>query len=174
MRELANREWTQTQLEKASGVSRSTVDSWQFQPRPPRVATIRSVASAIDLDLSEALRLAGYPESRIPQEVTVAAPTPAHSPAKTALADTVRELRDEAEREGRSLGELLVRYGLAQPEELAVPDALPPDPIIVEIQESSDISEETKKTLIRLHLENRARRFEEERLKAEQRKKPGS
>jgi transcriptional regulator with XRE-family HTH domain len=171
MRELADRDWTQTRLQEASGVSRSTIDSWQFQPRPPRASTVRAVAAALDLNQADALRLAGYPESRIPQEMPAPTSRREVSPAPmSALADMVSGLRDEAEREGSSLGELLVKYGLAQPEELVVPDALPPDPIVAEIQASTDISDETKAALIRLHLENRARRFEEERLK---RKKPG-
>lgn len=79
-------------------------------------------------------------------------------------------LRERAQAEGRTIGELLVEGGLVVPEELVVPDALPPDPIIEEIN-ASDISEETKRKIIRIHLENRARRFEEARLES---KKPDS
>lgn len=74
------------------------------------------------------------------------------------------ELRQRAAAESRSLGEVLIFEGLADPEELVIPEALPPDPIIEEINASS-ISDATKAKLIALHLENRARRFEEERLK---------
>lgn len=86
-------------------------------------------------------------------------PGPEHLSARRLL----DSLRERAAAEDRSLGEVLIVEGLAEPDELYIPDALPPDPIIEEIN-ASDISDGTKAKLIKLHLDNRARRFEETRL----------
>lgn len=73
------------------------------------------------------------------------------------------DLRGRAYSENRSLVEVLIEEGFLEPDELIIPDSLPPDRTIKEII-ASNIPEETKATLIRLHLENRAKRFEEDRL----------
>lgn len=161
MRELADRDWTQTQLAEVSGVSRSTVDSWKTQPRPPRTSSIKAVADALRIDRTEAYRLAGIPEARIPRDEGSAPPAPSPSPA---LRDMVSVLREQAARDGRTLGELLVEYGLVLPGELVVPDSLPPDPIITQI-EREDIPQDAKDRLIRIYLEHRAELFEQERLR---------
>ena len=162
MQELHGRDWTQVQLAEASGVARSTIDGWQDSARPPTAKTVRAVADILGIDRVEALQLAGFSAERVSREAAID-PLPATQAAPT-LAKAVSNLREEAAREGRSLGELLVVHGLALPEELVVPDALPRDPIIAEI-ESSDISDETKREVIRLYLESRADIFEEERLR---------
>lgn len=76
----------------------------------------------------------------------------------------VSVLREQAARDGRTLGELLVEYGLVLPGELVVPDSLPPDPIITQI-EREDIPQDAKDRLIRIYLEHRAELFEQERLR---------
>jgi hypothetical protein len=75
----------------------------------------------------------------------------------------VDELRAYAEANGKRMIDVLIDEGLIEPEELVVPDSLGPDPHIVEI-ESWDIPQDVKDRMIRMHLENRAWRFEEARL----------
>ena len=75
-------------------------------------------------------------------------------------------LRERAEAEGKTVGQVMVEEGLAHPDELKVPDALPVDPIIAEI-EASNLSDETKAQAIRWHRNNRAQTFERERLRRE-------
>lgn len=75
-------------------------------------------------------------------------------------------LREKAQAEGKTVGEVMVEEGFALPDELRVPDALPVDPIIKEIEESN-LSDELKAQAIRWHLDNRARIFEAERLRRE-------
>jgi hypothetical protein len=91
-------------------------------------------------------------------------PDAARLDAGVAARQLLDSLRQQAAEEDRSLAELLVDRGLASADEMVIPDAMPPDPIIEEIN-ASDISDATKARLIKLHLENRAKRFEEHRLK---------
>lgn len=72
-------------------------------------------------------------------------------------------LRARAQVENRSLGAVLVSDGLADPEELVLPEGLR-DPFIDEIN-ALDISEDAKARVIQAHLKNRERHFEEKRLK---------
>ncbi|WP_326828742.1 hypothetical protein OIE13_22820 [Streptosporangium sp. NBC_01810] len=97
---------------------------------------------------------------REPAMTAPAATGEGHSPSDFRKA--LEDLRTYATEEGKTVGEVLIDYGL-DVADLVVPDALPPDPILAEI-DASDISEETKATLRGLHLENRAKRFEEARL----------
>lgn len=96
--------------------------------------------------------------------------THTNSPPGSKTRDFVEGIRARAQAEGRSLGEVLVADGLADPEELVIPDSLAPDPIIRLIN-NSDATDEEKMNLIRMHLENRAARFEQERLAQKKRKK---
>ena len=105
-----------------------------------------------------------------PDEMAQVSATTNHVPAEqksqndVAAQDVLNTLRQQADAGEMTLGEVLVRRGLAEPQELLVPDALPPDPIIEEVN-ASNISQETKERIIKIHLENRARLFEEERLR---------
>lgn len=147
------------------------------QPRTviPPADTLAHMANALDVtpeelsaigrqDAADALR-----DLRAREGAVAASGQLAVANGLTSARQVLNSLRERGAAEARSLGEVLVQEGLADPEELIIPDALPPDPIVEEIN-TSDISDKTKAKLIRLHLENRARRFEEERLK---RKKPG-
>lgn len=86
----------------------------------------------------------------------------------TTLPAAVRRIRAVAQSEGKTVGEVLLEHGLPA-DELAVPDSLPQDRMIADI-EAEDIPRETKDRLIRIYLERRAEMFEDERRK---RQKPG-
>lgn len=65
--EIALRGWTKTQLSERSGVSRTAIDKWQKNPRPPQAASVNAVADALGIPRERALRLAGViPE--VPRE----------------------------------------------------------------------------------------------------------
>ncbi|MEV0584038.1 helix-turn-helix transcriptional regulator [Nonomuraea sp. NPDC050310] len=165
LKELNTLNWTQEQFKAHSGVARSTIAKWRYQPRSPQASTVKAVAQALGIPEGEALRLAGIPDGRIPD-----APLDEIGDFVATAHDVVSTLRERAMESGQSLGEVLVESGLARPEELTVPESLPVDPIVAELEAATDISPETKAELIRLHLANRARRFEEERRK----RKPGA
>lgn len=140
----------------------------------PPADTLAHMAKAVNISPEE-LTAIGRADAAdalrdLQQRAAVAVPAaPAVNGERSAARHLLDSLRARAVEGDRSLGEMLVDEGLADPEELIIPDAMPPDPTIEEIN-ASNISEETKAKLIRLHLENRARRFEASRLK---RKKPG-
>ncbi|WP_177240583.1 helix-turn-helix domain-containing protein [Nonomuraea wenchangensis] len=150
---------THADIGKLAGRDRTTASKWLHGKHQPDVEAVTRLTTALrashpelgDL-IDQFMQAAGY---------QVHASTDALIPPPHRI---VEALREQARSRNQSLGELLVGEGLAHPDELIVPDALPPDPTIEEIN-ASDISDETKATLIRLHLENRARRFEQERLK---------
>lgn len=137
--------------------------------RVPEIDALRAMGRVLGHTLGEMLVVAGVATAEeLPIRPSAAAP------GTTVLPDALRDLRASAALEGKTMGELLVTSGLATEEELIVPPTLPPDPIIAEI-EASGMSEETKTNIIRMHLDNRARRFEDARLEREQKKKrPGS
>lgn len=89
------------------------------------------------------------------------------------LRRAVSDLRAKAAAEHRSVGQVLVEAGV-DPEELVIPDALPKDPIIAEI-EAEDIPRESKDRLIGIYLSHRTELLEAERKRAEsQRGRPGT
>lgn len=144
-------------------------------PRPviPPADTLAHMANALDITPDELVAINRHDAADILRDLRQRATTPAVAARKPSAGNgSARQLldllRERAAAEDRSLGEVLVLEGLADPEELVIPDAMPPDPIIEEIN-ASDISDETKAKLIRLHLDNRTRRFEEERM---ERQKP--
>lgn len=164
-----------TRFAREAGVDVSIVSRVLNEGRAPQIEALRSFGRVLGYTLGEMLVFAGVATAdELPVRTSTGAPTPS-APNKTALlADAFGTLRESAALEGKSVGELLVERGLADEVELVIPAALPPDPLIVAIQES-DLPEESKATVIRLHLENRARLFEEARLEREQkRKKPGT
>lgn len=138
--------------------------------RVPEIDALRAMGRVLGYTLGEMLVVAGVATA---EELPVRPSASTAAPGTTVLPDVLRDLRASAALEGKTMGELLVISGLATEEDLVVPPTLPPDPIIAEI-EASDISEETKANLIRMHLDNRARRFEQARLEREQKKRPGS
>jgi transcriptional regulator with XRE-family HTH domain len=58
-RELALRGWTHVELQRKSGVARSTVAKWATGQQPPMPDRVNAVADALGIDRAEALRLAG-------------------------------------------------------------------------------------------------------------------
>lgn len=67
-------------------------------------------------------------------------------------------LRAEAEATAKSIGDILVERGLASPDELTLSDAKQHDPIVKEILES-DLSEETKNSILMAYVEQRRGHF---------------
>ncbi|WP_320066708.1 helix-turn-helix transcriptional regulator [Micromonospora sp. RTGN7] len=53
------RGWTDDELRNRSGVARTTVDRLQVGRRPPTARVVNALADALDIDMSEAHRLAG-------------------------------------------------------------------------------------------------------------------
>ena len=137
--------------------------------RAPEIDALRRIGKALGYSLGDMLVVAGI---ATPEELPARRTGAMAGNGGSAIPDVLQGLRESAATEGKTVGELLVEQGLAAEEELVIPAAMPPDPIIAEIEES-DISEETKQALIRIHLENRARRFEEARLARQKKKKPG-
>jgi hypothetical protein len=137
----------------------------------PSVATIRNIEGAHQTGyrrevlgrLEQALRWAPGSVQRIldggdPEPLAVGTPLDA---GPGLIRQALDALRSRAHAEKRTVGELLLDEGLV-PEELVIPDALPPDPVITAINDL-DVSAEAKTNLIRVYLESRAERFEEER-----------
>lgn len=91
------------------------------------------------------------------------------SPPTTEAHQAAHTLRTYAKATGRNLVDVLIDEGLVEPQELIIPDALDPDPFIMRINEL-DATLDEKEKMIRAHLTNRARRFEEARLKRQRRK----
>lgn len=59
LEEVSRRGQTKTWLVRRSGVSRSGIDNLAKQPRPPQASTVHALAKALDMDVKQALRLAG-------------------------------------------------------------------------------------------------------------------
>lgn len=160
-----------SQFARKAGVHLSIISRVVNEGRAPEIDALRRIGKALGYSLGEMLIFAGIATA---EELPV---RPAHSGLAIAtngtapLPDVLRELRASAATEGKTVGELMVEHGLAVEEELVIPPALPPDPIIEEI-EASDLPEQTKTNLIRMHLDNRVRRFEEARVERQRRKKP--
>lgn len=144
--------------------------------RPPRIvtppaATLAHMARAVSISPEELEEIGRSDAAKALRDllrvsvppVAAAVPTPATSSSELAR-HLLNELRSKAQAESRTLAEVLVTEGLAEPDELVVPDSLAPDPIIKEIN-AADMSQEVKDHLIRIHLDNRRRRFEDTRLK---------
>lgn len=51
--------WSKVQLAQRLGLNRGTIENWRIQPRSPQAATVREVATRLDIDYAEALELAG-------------------------------------------------------------------------------------------------------------------
>ncbi|MBB4702184.1 helix-turn-helix domain-containing protein [Sphaerisporangium siamense] len=155
-----------TRFAREAGVNKSTVSRAINEGVIPDLSALRGMGRVLGHTLGEMLVHAGLATA---EELPVRASLRGDS---ASLADALGELRESAAGEGKTIGEMLIAAGLASREELSVPPALPPDPIIAEIEASDDISEETKANIIAVHLEHRARRFEEARLKRERNKRP--
>lgn len=63
----ARRGWNTVRLERETGVSRTTINKWKTQPRPPQAATVNTVARVLDIDPVDALKLAGILPADTPE-----------------------------------------------------------------------------------------------------------
>lgn len=61
-RELADRDWTDTKFQEETGISRPTLERLRTNLRTPRRATVKTLAEVFDIDINEALVLAGIIE----------------------------------------------------------------------------------------------------------------
>ncbi len=80
----------------------------------------------------------------------------AHDAALQAL-ETLRRIAHDQD---KTIGDILVERGLASPEELTLSDAKRHDPIVKEILES-DLSEETKNSILMAYVEQRRGHFKQ-------------
>lgn len=161
----------QSQFARKADIHVSIISRVLNEDRGLEIDPLRRVGRALGYTLGEMLvhaSAASAAELRLRDTVPAAA---GHTGSLRSPGEALEELTAFADSTGKNLGEVLVGLGVGA-DELVVPDAMPPDPIIVEIEASTDISKDTKAALIQLHLENRARRFEEARLKRTQ--KPSS
>jgi transcriptional regulator with XRE-family HTH domain len=147
-------------LATTMGISRSQFSRWANGHNRPTFDALTSFVQAITAKYpavselaSELLLSAGYGDQ--------AAPAAADLSPQVA----VIRLRAVAGAEGKTIGEILTEHGV-DADELVIPDALPLDPIIAEI-EAEDLPEETKARLIKIYLDRRAEIFEAERLRVE-------
>jgi ribosomal protein S15P/S13E len=166
---MAATDLNQSDLGEMAGRDRTAANRWLSEKptRPGHDAAVR-LATALRARYPEVsdlvddfLRAAGY-----------ASPAPADRSAPDVVVSTVRAA---ARAEGKSVGELLMDHGVSVGE-LLVPDALPPDPVLQQILaeiEVSDLSEEAKIAIIRMHLQNRARHIEAARKDSQSRRRPG-
>ncbi|GAA2990205.1 hypothetical protein GCM10017559_07770 [Streptosporangium longisporum] len=165
-------ELSQAAVSEMAGRDRTMANRWlsgKHQPTYEAAAQLAATLTRQRPDLSSLARqflIAAGHGDRIAGDMTSLLPPldASAAGASEVLRQAVADLRDRAQAENRPLAELLVEEGIVSPDELVVPDSLRPDPIIEEINASSDLSEETKIALIRAHLENRARRFEDARM----------
>lgn len=169
---------SQAAVGELAGRDRTMANRWLSGRHQPAYDAASRFANAITshhpeiADLAEQfMAAAGYGERLATLNATTDLPghsvtpsSPGSAGATTLARETLDSLRLRAKSENRSLGEVLIAEGLAEPEELIIPDSLWPDPFIVKINEL-DAPQEMKEEMIRAHLQNRARRFEEERLK---------
>lgn len=97
-----DRGWTKVQLARATGVDRTTLDKWRYQPRSPQPPTVKQVAERLDIDQEEALRLAGI--------TTPASAVEDAEEATDRLERLWREYRDDPGERGVVLRELLTTW----------------------------------------------------------------
>lgn len=164
----------QSRFAREADLSLSIISRALNEGRVPELEALRAMGRVLGYTLGDMMVVAGVATAdELPVRASVSG-TASKANDTAILADALGGLRASAALEGKTIGELLVEQGLAGEEELVIPPALPPDPIIAEI-EASDISDDTKANLIRLHLDNRARHFEEARLERDRkRKRPGA
>lgn len=65
---IALRGWSKTTLSERSGISRSTIDNWQRNPRRPQASAVNAVADSLGIPRERAHELAGIMPSGSPVE----------------------------------------------------------------------------------------------------------
>lgn len=151
---------SQLDVARLAGRNRTMVSRWLSGEFRPAFAAARSFSMALTNKHPEMAELAG-------QFMTAAGYGDSYTPAgeeSTGPID-VQQLRAIAAAEGKTIGEVLTEHGV-DADELVIPDALPLDPIIAEI-EAEDLPEATKQRLIKIYLDHRAEIFEAERIRVE-------
>lgn len=154
----------QSAVGKLAGRHRSTATRWLSGEHQPDYEAAASFATALAQqrpDLGELaqrfLAAAGYASTRASGEASpVEYAISAHNSAQRALED----LRQLAHEQDKTIGDILVERGLASPEELTLSDAKRHDPIVKEILES-DLSEETKNSILMAYVEQRRGHFKQ-------------
>lgn len=117
------------------GIGRSTYNRLQWQRDRPATRTVKKIAATIGLPLADAMRLAGY---------SIEDPRQEQDPVAEWARPQIRALREIAEQTGATLGQVLVQYNLARPEELR----LTADEVVGEIQSDTDLPDDLKKQFL--------------------------
>jgi transcriptional regulator with XRE-family HTH domain len=152
----------QSAVAKLAGRHRSTTTRWLSGEHQPDYEAAASFATALAQqrpDLGELalqfLAAAGYASTAVSGEASpVEHAISVHNGAHRALED----LRQLAHEQDKTIGDILVERGLASPEELTLSDTKRHDPIVKEILES-DLSEETKNSILMAYVEQRRGHF---------------
>lgn len=106
-------------LERETGVSRTTINKWKTQPRPPQAATVNTVAATLNIDPVEALQLAGILPTDEP---------PAERDAQTVSWDELMDLIEDAKaRDDRLIYDALMEVKRKRDERDDAPSARPVD-----------------------------------------------
>lgn len=104
---LAGKGWSASRLERESGVPRQTVARWKLKPGRPQAGSVKQVAEALDLNLEEALRLAGIltpdTDARVRElEAALDAQRQRNTELEEELEQYRSERRDEGKRQGKA------------------------------------------------------------------------
>ena len=113
---------------KKLGIGRRSYDRLEFQENPPITRTVKKIADVIGMDIDDAMDLVGYQTTAAPDS---GADLVVQGPGGVVLVQVKRFRRSEAERQldllreageeaGRTLGDVLVLTGLAEPDELKI------------------------------------------------------
>ncbi|MFJ2029465.1 helix-turn-helix domain-containing protein [Streptosporangium sp. NPDC087985] len=141
------RGWSKTELAERMGMGRVTYDRLRTQENKPQAKTVRRVADAIGISHTEAGVLAGLieqPASRMEQVLTDA--IAGHLRGVPSEAERhVRALREAGQESGKTLGDVLVLAGLAEPDELKVTRK---DPVVEELEDDPELPDDIKKEFL--------------------------
>lgn len=158
MQALASKGWTKTRLWRESGVARSTIEAWETAPRPPQAATVHAVADALGIKRSEALRLAGIIIPGAAQPAGDAGPAEPVEDVDRVAERLLNQLRSVADREDKSIGDILVERGLATRDELMLSEEKRGDRYVKDIL-GSNLPEDTKNKILMDYVIDRRHSF---------------
>lgn len=152
---------SQAAVGKLAGRDRTIANRWLSGVHKPAYDAATRFASAIAHQYPELsglaqkfLTSAGYSPASV---ADVQAPAATNDP-RSGHKEAVEELREIAREQDKTIGDLLVERGLATPDELTLSDAKVHDPIVEEIL-ASDLSEETKNSILLDYAERRRYHF---------------
>ncbi|GAA0970089.1 hypothetical protein GCM10009555_018380 [Acrocarpospora macrocephala] len=152
-----------TGVGELAGRDRTTAHRWLKGKNQPNVDAATRFARAIvvrhpelaDL-VSRFLAAAGYPEGNPPPERASALMTEGD-----AEREAIERLRVSATAGGKSLGEILVERGLAEPKELKISDQVRGDSVVRKIEQSPNIPDDEKNDILKDLAELRRQTFRE-------------